>query len=556
MEQDTGRPPGARPALGAVRRWRRWQAAQRRDGHRHLAGGATTTLFPLYCGFDEGTDAMAPEPSEFAEIGCYRPQAVLGAGAMGMVYRASDPLLDRQVAVKVMRTAGLDPDQHAEYMARFTIEAKAAGRRSHPSIVMVHDFGEGADGPFLVMELVNGPTLAALLRRPRSCEAATLIALLLPVLEGLGAAHSHGIVHRDIKPTNIMVAGTPDAPMQPKIADFGVARLPTGSRTLAGDVLGTPNYMAPEQALGDSVDHRADLFSVAAILHEILLERPPFAAPSLVETLQRLTGPATVDLAALEGSPLRPVLQHGLAKSPADRPANAAQFAAEIRAALALMQGHTLHADHATVVLRPGSDPAGPVPQGWAPEAAPLAASGRFDPLFTSRLADDLRPLLGPIATTLVRRAAARASTPDELVRQVAAALEQPADRSAFLRRHSLGPEPVTPSVLDPLSPTPVRTTGSAGATSATGASWIRNPDSATRLRMEWPDAVLTAAQAALAFHLGPMAKVFVRQALRDARDIDSLLDMLAAHRPDPRQIPAFRRQLRADIEAKLRPTA
>ncbi|WP_043341935.1 serine/threonine-protein kinase [Belnapia moabensis] len=499
---------------------------------------------------------MAPEPSEFAEIGRYRPQAVLGAGAMGVVYRASDPLLDRQVAVKVMRTAGLDPDQHAEYMARFTIEAKAAGRCSHPSIIMVHDFGDGADGPFLVMELVNGPTLAALLRRPRSCETVTLIALLLPVLEGLGAAHAHGIVHRDIKPANIIVAGPPDAPMQPKIADFGVARLPAGARTLAGDMLGTPNYMAPEQALGDQVDHRADVFSVAAILHEILLERPPFAAPSLVETLQRLTGPAAVDLAALAGSPMRPVLQRGLAKSPADRPATAVEFAAEIRAALTLMQEHTLQAEHATVVLRPGSDPLGPGPQGWASEAALHAAPSRFDPLFTSRLADELRPVLGPIATTLVRRAAARANTPDELVRQVAAALEQPADRSAFLRRHMLGPGTATPSGQDPLSLTPARTSGSAGAASATGASWSRSPDSAAGLRLEWSDVVLTVAQAALAFHLGPMAKVFVRQALRDAQDIDSLLDRLAAHLPDPRQIPAFRRQLRAEIEAKLRPTA
>ncbi|RYJ03905.1 MAG: serine/threonine protein kinase, partial [Acetobacteraceae bacterium] len=291
-----------------------------------------------------------------AAIGRYLPQGVLGTGAMGVVYRAHDPLLDRPVAVKVMRTAGLEEELRAEYLSRFRVEARAAGRCYHPAIVLVHDFGEEVEGPYLVMELVEGPTLAALLRRGpdqvRPWDAATLAGLLPSVLDGLASAHGFGIVHRDIKPSNLMVAQGSD---QAKIADFGVARLPLGTLTAVGGMVGTPSYMAPEQALGEVVDHRADLFGTAAILHEILLGRPPFAGNGLADTLRRLCGPEPAELGTLDGSPLQAVLRRGLAKDPAARFADAAEFASALRAALAAPAAIPPPAEEGATVVMPAA---------------------------------------------------------------------------------------------------------------------------------------------------------------------------------------------------------
>ncbi len=482
-----------------------------------------------------------------AELGRYRPQAVLGAGAMGVVYRAHDPLIDRAVAIKVMRTEALDDAGREEFLQRFRREAQAAARCNHPAIVAIYDFKDDPAEPFIVMELVEGRSLSALLRDPAARATPGLPALLLPVLEGLGAAHALGIVHRDVKPANIVITADGRA----KVMDFGIARMDMVGITAVGGMLGTPSTMAPEQARGETVDHRADLFAVGAILYDMLLGRPPFAGASLPETFARLLGPEPAALGAQEATPLGAVLRRALAKDPAQRFGSAAEFGAALRAALT---GGSQPAEEATVVM--GAPPPATTYLGPTPVAAP-----RFDPSLLARLAEDMAASLGPIATTLVRRAAERAGTMDELLRSLAERIEAPEARAAFLRRHRV--EPTFGSTQGtPVSGTQSGTLGS-GNGSLRGAlpfatmavpgmvATMAPPVAAGPFTL--PPPAQEACRQALAFHAGPIAGVLVKRAMAAAESLDGLLDLLATHVPKAEDKAVFRKRLRAEIEARGR---
>ena len=189
----------------------------------------------------------------------YEVRGTLGAGAMGTVYDAIDRIIERRVAIKVVKRPAENDPEAVEAHARFRREAQAAGRLSHPNIVGVYDYGENATDAWIVMELVEGEKpqgparqAGALHRSPRSCGSWARSA------PGLAYSHQRGVVHRDIKPGNIMM--TTDG--QVKIADFGIARLENSSMTQVGTLIGTPSYMAPEQFRGEPVDLRADIWSV------------------------------------------------------------------------------------------------------------------------------------------------------------------------------------------------------------------------------------------------------------------------------------------------------
>jgi eukaryotic-like serine/threonine-protein kinase len=190
----------------------------------------------------------------------YRLDAELGRGAMGVVYRARDLKLDRTVAIKMISLEGLEPDADHEYRQRFTLEARAAGRLAHAGIVTIFDAREDEETgiPYLVMEYVEGQSLQSLLTREhRTLPLSSALQLAQGIAEALHYAHSQGVVHRDIKPANILVAVDGHA----KIADFGIAKLNRTDLTLAGQVLGSPSYMAPEQLSEEGGDARSDLFS-------------------------------------------------------------------------------------------------------------------------------------------------------------------------------------------------------------------------------------------------------------------------------------------------------
>jgi serine/threonine-protein kinase len=212
-------------------------------------------------------------------FGRYEILTELGRGAMGVVYKARDPRINRVVAVKTVSLAGQPAEEDLAYRERFFREAEAAGRLSHPGIVTIFDAGEEPEtrAPYIVMEFVGGESLENLLaRNGRKLPVSTALQLTLELAEALDSAHCMGVVHRDLKPANILLTEDGHA----KIADFGVAKLNLAHQTSAGRTLGTPAYMSPEQLNGEAVDGRSDLFSLGVILYTILTGHRPFQGNS------------------------------------------------------------------------------------------------------------------------------------------------------------------------------------------------------------------------------------------------------------------------------------
>lgn len=252
-------------------------------------------------------------------IGRYQIDRLLGKGAVGQVYLAKDPLLDRFVAIKVLTVmAGLPPEELAEVRARFAREAKAAAALSHPSIVTIHDVGEHEGIPFIAMEYLRGVTLDRHTRRehllppPRVMEVGRQAAL------ALAEAHDAGIVHRDIKPANLVLLEDGTV----KVADFGLAKDPRTSLTSDHSLLGTPNYMSPEQIAGRPLDGRSDLWSLAVSLFELLTGERPFGGESISSVLYRIVNDPPRPLAEIDAAlpnELQEFFDHALAKDPAAR---------------------------------------------------------------------------------------------------------------------------------------------------------------------------------------------------------------------------------------------
>src|SRR5579859_352370 len=218
------------------------------------------------------------DPSLPERIGRYRVLGELGRGAMGVVYRAEDPLLNRTVAIKTILLS-IDPAVRAEYEARFRQEAKAAGGLNHPNLITIYDIGREGDIAYMAMELLEGIELRDLMKSAR-LELPFVLEILAQVADGLAFAHARGVVHRDVKPSNIMIVGERRA--KAKVMDFGVARMHRSEiQTQVGAVLGSPKYMSPEQVAGGAVDGRSDVFSLGVLLYELTAGTPPFAAPDI-----------------------------------------------------------------------------------------------------------------------------------------------------------------------------------------------------------------------------------------------------------------------------------
>ena len=215
---------------------------------------------------------------ERERIGKYEIVGELGRGTMGEVYKARDPVLNRFVALKTL-TARVAPGD--ETLQRFQREAQAAALLNHPNIVTVHDFGEEGGLLYMAMELLEGTDLREAIDGELLKTLDEKLDVMDGVLAALDYAHAKGVVHRDVKPANIHLGPG----RQVKIMDFGLARVSTSEMTQEGIVLGTPNYMSPEQALGDKVDGRSDLFSTGAVLYELLTGHKPFEADSTPSVL-------------------------------------------------------------------------------------------------------------------------------------------------------------------------------------------------------------------------------------------------------------------------------
>lgn len=266
----------------------------------------------------------------FTHLGRYEITGTLGRGAMGIVYRAHDPLIERTVAIKTVGCAGLTPAESEEFEKRFFREAKSAGRLNHPNIVTIHDIGRSDDLAFIAMEFLSGRSLREILDSGVVLPPARIAEIAAEIAEGLAFAHANDVVHRDIKPANIMVLDNGTV----KIADFGVALLPGGSATLAGTAFGSPKYMSPEQIAGQQADGRSDIFSLGTVLYEMLTGRPPFSGDNLnailYQVLNSAPPPPSSHNAGLPAGFDR-IVARALEKDPEKRYQDAAQMAADLR---------------------------------------------------------------------------------------------------------------------------------------------------------------------------------------------------------------------------------
>jgi eukaryotic-like serine/threonine-protein kinase len=270
---------------------------------------------------------------KLTRIGRYKVLGELGRGAMGIVYKAEDPNLDRVVALKTILLSD-DAEGRKDYHKRFFLEAKAAGKLTHPHIVTTYDFGEEDDLAYLAMELLEGDDL-----RTRMKEGPLAIAdsvdIAQQVADGLGFAHERGVVHRDIKPGNIMLLPRGQA----KIMDFGIARMRSDDfKTSTGIVMGTPRFMSPEQVAGDPVDQRSDIFSLGVVLYEMLTGTALFAGEDTPQIAHNVANVEHVPPSRLNPevpSMLDFAVARALKKDPTVRYQDAYEFAVDLRTCLA-----------------------------------------------------------------------------------------------------------------------------------------------------------------------------------------------------------------------------
>jgi serine/threonine protein kinase len=267
-----------------------------------------------------------------AALGRYRIVGELGRGAMGTVYRAHDPLIDREVAIKTLHP-DLPEEVIAEVRERFLREAKSAGRLNHPNIVTIFDVGEQDGVAYMAMELLEGRSLQQILGESQRLPFQAVADLVAQIADALDRAQQLGIVHRDVKPANIVVSASGHA----KLTDFGVAYVPSSTMTQTGTMIGSPRYMSPEQVLGLPIDPRSDIFSLGVVLYEMLAGRPPFVRPSdstvfpLINRIAAEPHPPVTQLDPSIPAAFEVILSKALAKKPEDRYQRAGGMANDLR---------------------------------------------------------------------------------------------------------------------------------------------------------------------------------------------------------------------------------
>ena len=265
----------------------------------------------------------------YKPIGKYEIRGQIGRGAMGVVFEAFDPVIERRVAIKTLRLEVFGESQLAGVRTRFKREAQSAGQMSHPHIVTVHDYGEHEGTPYIVMEYMTGSELSKVLERGTRLPLSEVVRLMLQLLGALAYAHERKVVHRDIKPGNLFILD--DGSL--KVVDFGIARVEASNLTDTGALLGTPAYMSPEQFLGQPVDERSDLYSAGVILYELLTGDKPFTG-SVTTIMQKVLRQEPIEPSVLNpllSNAWDAVTKRAMAKRPEARFQSARQFAETLK---------------------------------------------------------------------------------------------------------------------------------------------------------------------------------------------------------------------------------
>lgn len=451
-------------------------------------------------------------------IGKYRLDGLLGQGAMGVVYRAHDPLIDRTVALKTVRRDLGDDEQTREMIERFRKEAQAAGRLMHPNIVAVHEYGETDDLAYIAMEFVDGTPLSALLAEqlpalPQVLEWSS------DLLAALDYSHAHGVVHRDVKPANLLV--TRDGRI--KISDFGIARIESSTLTQTGAMLGTPSYMSPEQFRGETVDGRSDLFSAGVVLYQLLTGKRPFSG-STATVMQQVLNHTPVwptQLNAALPAGIDGVLLRALSKDPRERFATAREFQRALSEAL---EGETgtaappvVQMDADATIL--ASSPMLQVLGTQADAGASLHGTGATLPLPSwlqaalPSVETMLTRQIGPMARLLLRKIAPLATDFDHLTRQLLVHIPSPQAKNLFqqqmaeIRAGHLLAERTSPMLTMP---------------PATMASQT--------LPVPISQELIGAAIPLLAQAIGPIASIVVKRVARQVSSRGDFVTQLASH--------------------------
>jgi serine/threonine-protein kinase len=458
-------------------------------------------------------------------LGKYPITGVLGEGAMGVVYKAFDPGIQRPVAIKTIRKQLVDDEDGASFAARFRNEAQAVGRLSHPGIVAIYEYGEEGDTTYIAMEFVEGRNLSQILAATPLLPEPDILRVMDQLLDALACAHSHGVWHRDIKPANLIVTSRG----QVKITDFGIARIESMALTQVTSVIGTPGYMAPEQYAGMKLDHRVDIFAAGVILYRMLAGRPPFTGSPETVMYKIINEDPAPPSSVAPSDRARPsgydaIVAKALAKNADQRFASAAEF----RQALARMAGAASGADHdqTQLMVSPAIDAAA-APAPLATPSPTFAATQRltatrgsdgkttggtllsasqisgWDVITLAPVEAALATVLGPVAKVIVRQAARSCSDMASLTARVAEQIADAKERERFLAKVA-----------------GLRTLVAAGPAVATAPSAAK-PVSVAPQVLEQATKVLTA-------HIGPIARILVKKASAQAQSNEHFYQLLA----------------------------
>ncbi len=442
--------------------------------------------------------------AEPEKIGKYVIQSVLGKGAMGVVYKAFDPHIERVVAIKTVRKDLVDPDLAVQVMARFQNEAKAAGRLLHPNIVSVYEYAEDEINAFIAMEYVEGTGLREYLNRKASFDLGQIVAIVSQLLLALDFAHERGVVHRDVKPANLILTSGGTL----KVADFGIARIDTSNLTNAGMVMGTPSYMSPEQCQGKEVDRRSDVFSTGVVLYELLTGEKPFSgsieAIAFKICYEEPRPPSEISKLVLSPA-LDAIVATALAKDLGTRFQNAKAFNRALRLALDPEISIKREAQDATEINLAAVK--------LQAQAAPV-----WDDTTLHTIERQLADLVGPMARVMVKKAAAKSRDTAELYTLLAESISDPEVRKKFVAGMA-------------------GATAEHAATNQTGTGvrgtlppQLRSLSGGVEALAPLDPEFVEQTTSRLTVYLGPIAKVVARKAAANAGNRQEFVQRLADH--------------------------